>query len=152
MIQNTQLIFTKLNALSDNLKGQLRKKGFIIPIKKSDGSIQISSYKIVKTENLFAVLDRYDNIIVKNINLPQSAILIANDLGLKKSSFQQILEKDCRYGQCSFDKLNLKLVISKTKDHDRKEILREKIVTSNLLKEKYKQEILEGFINLLKIT
>jgi hypothetical protein len=152
MIQNTQLIFTKLNALSDNLKGQLRKKGFIIPIKKSDGSILISSYKIVKTENLFAVLDRYDNIIVKNINLPQSAILIANDLGLKKLSFQQILEKDCRYGQCSFDKLNLKLVISKTKDHDRKEILREKIVTSNLLKEKYKQEIHEGFINLLKIT
>lgn len=152
MLSNSQIVFNKLNALNDKVKDQLRRKGLITPVKKPDGSIQVGTLKIVKKDNLFYVIDRYNNILAQNINLPHSAILIANDLGLSKATVNSTIEKDYRYGHYAFDELNLKAIITKTKDQGKKEILQEKLITSSLQKKKYKQAILEGFNKLLKIA
>lgn len=152
MVLNSQHVFNKLKVINFKVKEQLRKKGLIPPVKNLDGSIQIGDLRIVKKEHLFYIVDRYNNILAQNINLAQSAILIANNFGIKKSNTSTLLEKDYRYGHYAFDELNLKIIIQKTKDQNKKEILQEKLITTSLQKKKYRQEILEGFSKLIKIA
>ncbi|NBO27816.1 MAG: hypothetical protein EBX47_06535 [Synechococcaceae bacterium WB8_1B_057] len=152
MLQNSEIIFDKLKTINQKVKNQLFQKGFIPPVKNPDGSIQVGNLKIIKKSHLFCVVDRHDVVLADNINLPQSAILIANNLGLRKSSVTKIIEKDYRYGHYVFDEMNLKVVLHKTKDGRKKEILKEKLITSTLNKKKYKQDILDGFSKLIKIA
>jgi hypothetical protein len=96
-------IWDKIFTISVKVKNNLKNKGFVIPIQEDDGSIRIGFYFIKKENNFYSIYNTSNNIVVDNINLPQSAILIANSLALGKFMDKNILELDRNYGYSLFE-------------------------------------------------
>jgi hypothetical protein len=96
-------IFNKIKKISDDVKLQLKKKGVVLPVENKDGSINLGQYRIDKNIfGLYEISNRYNESIVKNLNLPQSAILIANGLALGNILDIQTIDLDRQYGNAVF--------------------------------------------------
>lgn len=96
-------IWDKIYSLSLNVKNNLKNKGFVVPIQNDDGTIRIGFYIIKKEKTFYSVYDTSNYLIVDNLNLPQSAVLIANGLALGKFLDKTILELDRNYGYALFE-------------------------------------------------
>jgi len=75
-------IYNRIQALNKEVKTKLKRKGLVLPVKDSNGLIRIGKYYIQKQNNLYTIKDISGSIIVSNINLPYSAITIANNLAM----------------------------------------------------------------------
>jgi hypothetical protein len=77
---NNQL-FKKIEQLAEGVKKDFQSKGLIIPVKESDGSVKFNNYTIVRDQSgFYSIISSSDITIISNINLPQSAIILANAL------------------------------------------------------------------------
>jgi hypothetical protein len=122
-IQLSTQLYKKLVNLTRSTKNSLRVKGIAIPSKIDDNNIKIGDYVIVKnTENYYSVLDQNRSIVYDQINLPQTAIILANALAVGKKPELAIIEQDSRYGFNIFNTQNysrLAKSLSKKGDWDR---------------------------------
>ena len=97
-------IYQKIQNINRDVKEKLRRRGFISPIRQSDGSIVVGQYIIKRNQNsFFNILDKDQNILFVNINLAESAILIANELALTNCLHSSKLSIDQQYGYVMFD-------------------------------------------------
>jgi hypothetical protein len=96
-------ILEKVQALADSVKGDLRKKGVIVPKKHKDGSIQFDNFLVVSKNNGWHVLNKKQETVVGPVNAPQTAIVSANSLALGRSVDDKLLENDKWYGFKYFD-------------------------------------------------
>lgn len=147
-------LYQKIELLNKNVKEQLKQQGIIVPVKNSDGSVKIGRYSIERHKNgFYTVLNYRGELVVDNINLPQTAALIANRLALGKWMDNDIVTTDRQYGHAEFDELvhtqlaekNIKL-----KDYDKAEVMLTKSSIAKIRKEQFKQTITRGFEKLLK--
>jgi hypothetical protein len=145
--------YNKISNLSKEIRTELRKRGFVIPVKNSDGSIKVGPYLIRKNpNNFYRITDHADNIIVDHINLPHTAAILANDLALGRDLDKHILDKDRAYGYAEFqDQLYFHSVASK-KPQDYIDILQSKFELSRSKKAGYRQDIIQRFEKLTKIA
>lgn len=127
-------IWDKIYSLSLNIKSNLKNKGFIVPIQNDDGTIKIGYYIIKKEKNFYSVYDTSNYLIVDKLNLPQSAILIANGLALGKFLDKSILDLDKNYGYALFEE-QLKYN-SKIKNYETYEIRHMKSEIARLKKQR----------------
>lgn len=147
-------IYKKIQEIDRDVKEQLFRQGMVVPVKSNDGSIRVGRYSIKKLETgFYSVLDFRNEPIIDNINLPQTAAILANKLALGKFVDSKILNYDASYGHALFEEeLHIKLATSliKKQDMDRADLMFTKSAIAKSKKEKYKKEINAGFEKLMK--
>lgn len=151
MTQISDPIFRKLETISNQVKEKFKKKGLIIPFENDDGSISVGRYSISKKDGLYQIKNHYGEIVIDQINLPQTAIITANSLALNKIVDQNIIIADKLYGFADFEQTLFQRRIQKSKQNKIEDyLIKEKI--KRLKKESYKQQIVNRFEDLLKFA
>lgn len=155
MKQVPDQIYKKIVKLSDEVKLEFRRKGFVLPVRNPDGSITLGRYKVVKHKNsYYAIHDFEDEVIVDQINLPQTAAILANGLELGRWIDSQLLQRDRNYGYALFEETLYKRYAEKNmkKDLDRAQVMLTKSHINRIKKESCKREILQSFEKLRKFV
>lgn len=148
-----ETVYNKFAKLSDEIKREFRKKGFVIPTTNDDGSIRLGVFVVVKTNNgFYQIEDTKGRVIVENINLPQTAIIIANDLALGRIVNSDLLKKDQMYGYALFEEQLHKKSAEKykLKNLDQSVLRTTKQLISKGKKDYFKSEIVKHFEKLRK--
>jgi len=145
-------LFKKLEHITSEVKEKLKKKGIVVPSENTDGSISLGNYKILKkSSGFYSILDYGDRPVVEGMNLPQTAVIVANGLALGRFLDHRIVEKDRLYGYAVFEETAAKKGLQKvTADIDRYDLLTTKCLIAQAKKSKYKFEIDKDFEKLRK--
>ena len=151
---NNQL-FKKVELLAELVKKDFKTKGLVIPIKESDGSVKFNDYSIVRTKSgFYSILYKSKITIVDYINLPQSAIIVANSLALGKGTDDRIISYDKQYGFSSFEEDQCTTIAAsmiKKKDWERLDTI---IIKKNIASHRSqvsKETILKSFEKFLRL-
>lgn len=147
-------IYKKLEIVSSQVKSQLEKKGIAIPIQNDNGSISIGHYTIIKRDNFYYILDFTGNILIDKINLPQTAIMLANNLALGKFLDNKMLDADRNYGYAEFEEVLHKRLAEKyfKRDINTADIMMVKSKIKRDKKEIFKRAITKSFEKLRNIA
>lgn len=148
-----ETVYNKFAKLSDEIKREFRRKGFVIPTTNDDGSIRVGLFNVVKNKNGFYQVEGINGrVVVDNINLPQTAAIIANDLALGRILDNMLLKKDQMYGYALFEEQLHKKNAEKYKfkNIDQSVLRATKQLISKQKKDYFKQEISKHFEKLRK--
>lgn len=147
-------VYAKIKKLDQDVKTDLIRQGIVPPIKNKDGSISVGYFKIIKERTgFYEIVDFSGETVVEQINLPQSAALLANKLALGKYIDDNILTTDRNYGHAMFEEtLQTQLANKKLikKDFDSADLLFTKAKISKVKKDRYKKEIISRFEKLIR--
>ena len=147
-MKQTPDLYKKIVQLSNEVKQELRKKGLVVPNRNKDGSITLGSFTIVKDkENFYNILDKNGSTVLRNINLPQSAVLLANSLALGKQIDYSIVSKDRSYGFAVFEETLTKRAAGKSSSLEKWDIMTTKNMIAQAKKNYYKEQIVLSFQN-----
>jgi hypothetical protein len=149
MSSTTDRVYAKLNTVAQTVKADLKRKGIAIPIKNSNGTVSLENYTISKqVSGFYSILDRHGDIVIDQINLPQSAALMANSLALGRWIDNAIRSLDTEYGYRSFEyelfKKNANQSL-KNKNIDRAEMLFTRCEIAKSRVELAKKQIIASF-------
>lgn len=99
-------LYEKIVSLSKEVKDNFRKKGIVIPVQNEDNSISLGPFIVSKDNHgFYKIYDHRQDVIVERINLPQTAIMLANGLALGKFLDTTLLDKDQKYGYALFEEM-----------------------------------------------
>lgn len=150
-MHNQEIIFEKIEALTRGVLKNLRSKGIVVPIENDDGTITIGRYSIIKSQGFYQIVNYANEILVTNINLPHTALMIANDLALNKFIDSKTIELDRNYGYALFEEQLYKKISKKQKSYEDYDIVVTKGLVARAKKEHNKRAILAHFDKLRKI-
>jgi hypothetical protein len=149
----TNSIYYRLKELTRKIKNEFKAKGFAIPTRHDEGMIRVGSYLIVKEDNFYKIISKSNEVIAEFINLPQTAIVVANELALKHTLNTKILEEDAEYGYAYFEDQLYKRALKKYDlDPESLDIKLSKFVDSKSKAESYKTSILMQYEKFKKIA
>jgi hypothetical protein len=150
-----ELVFKKVESLAKTVKEDLRKRGFVVPISNNDGSVSVDSYTITRENTgFYAIKDLRNTVIVENINLPQTAAVIANSLALGRWIDSELIRQDTIYGYKLFEEQLLKIHADqniKKKDYDKADVNFTKAKIARYKKSSAKEVILKSFDKLRRL-
>lgn len=154
MIQLSDTVYHKLSIVSADVRRQMQKKGIAIPDNDNLGNIVLGAYTIIKSGNFYSIINKSREIIVDKINLPQTAIILANDLAVGKFLNNTVLNYDRNYGYADFEeKLHVKLgERNLTKNVDYADVMFTKGKIKREKKESCKKEVLQYFEKLCRFV
>ena len=140
-------VYRKLETVSNKVKNQLQSKGVAIPFKNDDGTISLGNYTIARRNGFYAILDYANEVIVDQINLPQTAAILANNLAVGKFIDNVILNYDRNYGYADFEEQLHHRTAERVlkKNLDRADVLFTKSKISHDKKQAAKRAILKSF-------
>jgi hypothetical protein len=151
---NTNDIYVKIQQLDRDVKEQLKRQGIVVPVRKNDGTIQVGHYRIKRDKaGFYKVLTSKNEVIVENINLPQTAAILANRLALGKWLDDDVILADTKYGHALFDEtLHRQLAEKSLKSNniDNAEVMYTKTAIDKHKKNQYKLELDRGFEKLMR--
>lgn len=150
-MHNQEIIFEKIESLTRGVLKNLRSKGIVVPIENDDGTITIGRYSIIKSQGFYQIVNYANEILVPNINLPHTALMIANDLALNKFIDSKTIELDRNYGYALFEEQLYKKISKKQKSYEDYDIVVTKGLVARAKKEHNKRAILAHFDKLRKI-
>lgn len=143
-------VYNRLQRVTDEVRQQLARKGIAIPVKNQNGTITLGHYTVCKQNGFYSILDYADVPVVEKINLPQTAIILANNLALGRFLDHRILTIDRNYGYAEFEEqLNFKLA-SKGKAYTDLRMIKGQ--EKRIRKESLKREIIKSFEKLRKFV
>jgi hypothetical protein len=146
-------IYLQIQELSYEVKEQLRKKGIVAPIKNKDGSVSIGRYKIVKGPVGYTVLDNRDEVVEQDLNLPQTAVLLANDLALGRFRDDRVVDQDRRYGYAVFEEeLHTRKSRKKKINLEYYDVSIAKAAEARSRKEYYKKDLVSKYEKLMRLV
>lgn len=147
-------LYKKIYNISQEVLESFRKKGIVIPQQLDNGTIKIGYYIISKNQQgFYSIHSTARWLIVDRINLPQTAILLANNLSLGKFLDNQLLDLDKQYGYALFEESVYKKIIANKKTNVHKVSLSmAKIDKIKYKKESCKRLIDKNFEKLRKIA
>lgn len=151
----TEDLFKKIIDVSKEVKKNLHKKGMITPVDNPDGSITIGAYTVVRDLNgFYIIVGRGNEIVAEQINLPQTALVLANNLALGKFLDNDLLQKDRLYGYAIFEEKLLKKSLDNKsrKDLQQFELILTKYLMVKSKKEMYRESIINSFEKLRKLV
>lgn len=151
---SSERLYQKFKDLARKARDDFRRKGIAIPVKKDDGTIRVGKYLIKRKQNNFYVVVSVDGeVMADQLNLPQTAAVIANHLALKNYLNKDIIEKDREYGYAYFEhQLYQRAKERSLIDPDYFDVKVSKFEQSGEQAELYKQMILAQFDKLRKIA
>ena len=142
-------VYKKFKTVAKTVKEDLKRKGMVIPVKFPNGNIKFENYIVEKQHSgFYNIKNNAGHVVVDQINLPQSAALLANKLALGKLIDVRIQTLDREYGYRLFERDVFKKNIAKNlknKNADRAELLLVKFKIANEKVEKAKKEIVSSF-------
>ena len=147
-------LYSKVKEIAQGVTADLKSKGLIVPTRSKSGAVRFGNYSIIKTHGFYSIISSNDIKIVERINLPQTAILLANSLALGKWTDSKLLNADQQYGFRSFEEDQCKQILdnaAKKKDWDKFDILSIKQTRAHLKAEYAKKSILSSFEKLRQI-
>jgi hypothetical protein len=148
-------LYNKIVKVSKQVHNELRRKGIVVPVKNRDGSIRIGSYTVVKTDSdFYEVLDHNQETVIKHINLPQTAAMLANNLALGRFVDKALLETDQHYGYALFEEQLQQRAIerSRKKSLEYFELALSKHKIAKTKKEIHKKDIVRSFEKLRNLV
>jgi hypothetical protein len=151
----TEDLYKKITRISDQVRNELRLKGFVVPVEHRDGSISVGRYTIKKTsDNFYSIMDYKNEIVVSKINLPQTAAIVANGLALGKFLDKDIIQEDRYYGYALFEEeLHTRTLQKGNKiSLDKYGVSLSKYTRFKTKKELHRREIIKSFEKLRKIA
>ena len=151
MINSSEDFYKKISQLTLEVKRTLRHRGLVVPVKNKDGTITLGQYTIIKYLNGYAILDYDNEPLIQQINLPQTAIIVANKMALGRYRDTELLEIDRQYGYCDFQEKLYKKTMPRT-DLERFSIYMTKYEVAQVKKQQFKQEIVRSFEKLIKLV
>lgn len=152
MNPNINLIYQRLFDLQKKVKQDLKRKGLVPAKKNNDGTISVGRYKIIKNNGFYEIIDWSGEIKFKNINLAQTAAVVANNLAVNSFTNNKFIEIDYKYGSALFEEHYLnKLVNKKNVDKEVKEIYYHKAKIAAYKKAIYRNQIEDGYAKLISI-
>ncbi len=154
MKQISEHLYKKLQQVTVEVKKSLSQKGIAIPVKNDDGSISIGLYTVKKVNNHYQIWDYSQEVVVDCINLPHSAIILANGLALGRYLDSDLLNKDRYYGYAAFEEEYYKKIAQKnlSKNIDRADLAFTKSAVNKGKKDMYKEDILKTFEKLKRFA
>jgi hypothetical protein len=144
-------IYQKFILLTNETSKKFRSRGLAIPMDHEDGSVSLGMYTIVKhADGFYSVVTKHD-VIAQLINLPQTAIMIANNMALGRS-VGTLITQDANYGYALFEETLLKQSNERhrARDPDRANIMLVKYLVAKQKKDQYKKQIVVSFEKLRK--
>lgn len=113
------------------------------------GNIAIVPRKAEGTRYIYVIADMVNaQILYKEVNLKQTAILIAHNLADGKSAPQHIIDTDQRFASQLFDITNAKRMWKmavKQRNEIQMDVYQQKLENANLLADQHKNHIMEEF-------
>lgn len=148
-------IYKKILKVSQTVEQDFRTRGIIIPSQNNDGTVSVGSYMIVKNaDGYYFIKNKSNDIVIDQINLPQTAALLANGLALGKFADSKLIAEDKNYGYALFEEELHKQALSKSKhrDIDYFDLMMTKFMISRAKKNVHKQRIVKSFEKLRKLA
>jgi len=147
-------LYYRIQQLSEEVQEELKKKGVVAPVKNSDGTISVGRYTIIKTLQGYEVLDARGDVVVDGINLPQTAILVANNLALGRFKDNSIIDNDRRYGYALFEEELHNRAVSNSKKRTLEyfDLMSTKAAIAKHKKEQYKRDLLNKYEKLIQLV
>ena len=148
-------LIKKILHVSNEVKEEFRKKGVAIPTINDNGSISLGYYTVTKNSNgFYNVLDYSGEVVVSQLNLAQTAAMVANNLALGKFVDSELVDKDRRYGYALFEEDQAKRSLAKSskKDLSYFDLMLTKHMIAKAKKELYKSEIVKSFEKLRNLV
>jgi hypothetical protein len=146
-------LFQKVEDLAKSVLTDFHRRGYVIPVEQSDGRIKIGAYIVGKNSNgFYSVTDSRNNVYADNLNLKQTAALIANDLALGKILDTAIIDIDKTYGYRLFDQQVYENAAKRKKNTLDQDVFYEtRCNIARVQKEQAKQQIFNLFRKLTSI-
>lgn len=151
MIQPNEPVYKRFEIVTEQVKTNLKKRGVAIPFENGDGSLTIGNYTIVKKDIFYQIVNRYNEIVIDKINLPQTAAILANDLAVGKFIDNNILNLDRLYGFADFEE-RLYSTRNSKRNSSQTELRAIKSKIKNLQKVAAKKEIMNHFEKLRRFV
>lgn len=141
-------LYNKLAQVSKEVKNTLRKKGLTVPTYNEDGSITMGSYVIIKVrDGTFKIVSKDTEVLAENINLPQTAIMVANRLAITRNIDSEMLILDKLYGGAFFEESLTKRALTKNRGVDHWDLMTTKNNIAKARKLFYKNQIVNSYRN-----
>ena len=147
-------LYLKIRQLSDTVQDKFRQRGIAIPVENANGTISIGTYTIGKNDKGYIIVNRYNEVEVEGINLPQTAALLANGMALGKFKDQSILNTDRNYGFALFEEELYKRAVlhSSKRDLEYFDINYTKLMIAKAKRLNHKHTIDKSFEKLRKLA
>jgi len=145
-------LYKKIVQVSTQVKKDLRRKGIVVPVENRDGTVKVGSYLIVKdSEGFYSILDRDNDIVVDQINLPQTAVVVANNLALGRYKDVNLINADKNYGYAAFDEMLHMRAVERSSKRSLEyfDVMLTKGMLARAKKESYRSDIVRSFEKLL---
>jgi hypothetical protein len=152
-LQPHQLLLKKFTKLSAQIKNEFRLRGFVIPTTTKNGDVRVGNYYIQHSrDGFYSVLGYNGQPVVEKINLPQTALLLANGIALGKFLDYDLVNIDRAYGYADFEEQLAKKYAENSRytDLDKLCLMRSKQQVAARKKEINKREIMKQFEKLKK--
>jgi hypothetical protein len=146
-------IFSKFESVAKRVLDDLKSKGHVIPVQQADGSVKFEKFLVTKNKDGLYSVSGSNIVYRENLNLPQSAALIANDLALGRIQDTKIIELDRDYGFKLFEE-QLYQQASKRKKNTMDQCIfyETRCSIAKTQKDALKNRILRSFKKLIDIT
>lgn len=147
-------LYRKIDRVTSEVREDFRRRGLIIPVENKDGSITLNNFTITRQcTGFYAILNRNGEVVVEQINLPQTAALLANGLALGRFLDKELLNKDRNYGYALFDETLHERAVQRSskKPLDYFDLRLSKCMIARAKKEHYKNDIVNSFGKLQKL-
>lgn len=146
-------LFQKVESLAKSVLTDFQRRGYVIPVEQGDGRIKIGAYIVGKNSSgFYSVTDSRNNVYADNLNLKQTAALIANDLALGKILDKAIIDIDKTYGYKLFDEQVYENAAKRKKNTLDQDVFYEtRCKIARAQKEQAKQQIFNSFRKLTSI-
>jgi hypothetical protein len=148
----TDDIYNKLAVLGRNVKQELHKKGFVIPVQNQNGSISFGKYTVVhRPTGFYSIVDSYKEPVADHINLPHTAILVANRLALGKDRDDKLLQEDRDFGYADFEEQIHKRALTRKNSTVLFDVSYNKYLLAKEKRKSHKNHILSSFRKLVQL-
>lgn len=141
-------LYKKIEKIAGDVFKSLKTRGVVVPMDNPDGTISFDQYVVERVGEFYTIRDRGGYAVAEGINLPHTAILLANKLALTNFVDAELLKHDREYGFKLFDEENFARSASnaaKQKDWDKVELLEYRQMVASEKKEQLKKKILVSF-------
>lgn len=100
-------VYEKIVKLTRQTCENFKSRGIAVPVADEQGNIRVGKFTIIrKNDGQYQIKDQIGQIVYNNINLPQTAILVANSLATNQRVDNKVLKSDLVYGTKMFDDAN----------------------------------------------
>lgn len=151
----TDDLYKKIVKVSTAVKAEFRRKGLVIPVENKDGSVTLDNFTISKdSQGFYVILNKHSEVVIDQINLPQTAAVVANGLALGKLLDDKLINLDKEYGYAVFDETLHERAVrrSNKKSLDYFDLMLTKCMIARAKKEHYKSDIVKSFEKLIKLV